>query len=61
MKTTEKIETFRTGQIVCPYCGHIDNDSWEYTESGEVFCGECHKEFYMERCVDIKYTTLKLK
>jgi hypothetical protein len=32
-------ENFVEDEIICPYCGYKDCDSWEFTESGEY---ECH-------------------
>ena len=56
----DEMDYFRKDEITCPYCGWEDKDSWEITESGEVFCGECGKEFYVERIVYVKYTSKPL-
>ena len=49
-----------TDSIVCPWCGYVDDSSWEYREdSGEVDCPECGKPFHFEREVSVSYTTTK--
>ena len=41
-----RFETRSTDQLVCPYCGHEDNDSWELGESDDRHqCGACDKFF----------------
>jgi len=57
----DEMDYFRTNEITCPYCGWKDRDSWELTESGEVFCSSCDKEFHVEREVDVKYTSKPLE
>lgn len=33
-------------EIICPYCGHVYSDSWEYGESeDDVICESCGKVF----------------
>jgi transcription elongation factor Elf1 len=47
--------------ITCPYCGHEDENSWEYSsDSTVVTCGACDKEFDMCRDIEVYYTTSKL-
>lgn len=42
----DEIDCFETEEIVCPYCGHIQSDSWEYADEDDcVECDECEKEF----------------
>ena len=60
MGNLDYLEYFRESEITCPYCKHKDQDSWEMEESGEVECGSCEKEFYVEREVDVKYTSSKI-
>ncbi len=63
MPTVDAIDTFRTDEIVCPHCGQVFTDSWEYgnqEDIGEVECGECDKAFYVRREIDISYTSEKL-
>ena len=62
-----RYETERTENIVCPYCGYEDRDSWEvdfgpgFDGDTTVVCGSCEQEFYASRMVDVCYTTKKLK
>ena len=60
-----RIETFhddtrQTDEIVCPYCGYIHSDSWEY-EDGDVTCCDCDLLFTVERNTEVTYTTTKGK
>lgn len=52
-----------TDNIVCPYCGHIDIDSWDIDPGAEdlglLECDECGESFYAERHISIDYTTRK--
>jgi uncharacterized protein (DUF2225 family) len=57
----DELDYFRESEITCPYCGWKDRDSWELTDSGEVICENCEKEFYVEREVDVKYTSKPLE
>lgn len=57
----DEMDYFRTNEITCPYCGWKDRDSWELTDSGEVICSKCEKEFHVEREVDVKYTSEPLE
>jgi transcription elongation factor Elf1 len=54
-----------TRNIVCPYCGYEDQDSWEVMpreeDLGVIECGMCGEEFEAERDVNITYSTYKLK
>jgi len=50
-----------TDEIVCPYCGYIITDSWDFDkDSGRLDCYECGKEFTYERDYDITYITEKI-
>ena len=50
-----------TREIVCPYCGYIYGDSWEFEDDGVLECVNCGKEFAYDRCVFVKYSTEKLE
>jgi len=54
-----------TRNIVCPYCGHVDRDSWEWNNGeegdGEAECGECEKSYGVSRHVMVKYSTRRAK
>ncbi len=63
---SNKIDHEITSEIVCPYCGYEEGDSWEwqhFLELGECSgeCGECGKEFYITMDVDVTYSTYKTK
>jgi hypothetical protein len=54
-----------TSNAVCPYCGHVDRDSWELgdgssgDEIGETECGGCGKTYVWVRSVTVDYSTQK--
>ena len=57
-----KIDHEYTYDAVCPYCGHVDKDSWELTEDDdETYCVSCEREYSYERNVSITYTTHKIE
>ncbi len=52
--------TYAEINIKCPWCGTVDDDSWEYKESdAEIDCGYCENSFSMELEVSVTYTTTK--
>lgn len=60
-----KIETEYTKYVTCPYCGHIDRDSWEIDFDGmegdtEIQCGTCDENFLASRIVTVTYCTRKI-
>lgn len=43
------IESKFTNNLVCPYCGHEEEDSWERAdENSECQCEQCEKYFIYE-------------
>lgn len=48
---------------ICPYCGFIDQDSWEIGDGDEgdfdSTCGHCEKEYRVSRMTRIEYSTSK--
>lgn len=51
-------ETMNEDEIICPYCGHRDSNSWEYDEGDYMLhCENCEKEFYVNAEVEILYST----
>lgn len=57
----DEMEHKFTDEIVCPYCGCIFNDSWEFEDDdGIILCEECGKEFNYTREINITYNTSKL-
>jgi DNA-directed RNA polymerase subunit RPC12/RpoP len=60
----KEYELWSNDEIVCPYCGHVHGDSWEYggdSECFEVDCAECEKKFDVTRNVSVTYTSSKLE
>lgn len=57
-----------TEYAVCPHCGFADQDSWEFDlgpgpgldGDGEVSCGSCGKDYFLERHVSVSYSSRKL-
>lgn len=49
-----------TSQIISPYCGWEDRDSWEAGDSGDMECDRCGKKFHLERDVTVTYSTDKI-
>jgi transposase-like protein len=64
----KKIDTFYTKDIICPYCGYEDTESYEMEgeeggwndATGEYKCPECNMKFHWRRSVSVKYVTTKL-
>lgn len=58
-----EFKTENTDKIVCPYCGHVHKDSWEYNDwSGKrVACHSCGEEFELHVEVTIEYTTERVE
>ena len=59
-----EIDHDNTNNLVCPYCGYEDRDSWEVYPGEEDLevceCGSCGKEFRAWRNISITYSTEKL-
>mgnify|MGYP001248578645 CR=1 FL=1 len=54
------IEHEYTSNIVCPYCGYEDKDSWERSDDSDIIsCNNCDKIFSYTRWVDVSYCTYK--
>lgn len=58
----EEIEHECTDEIVCPYCGREQSDSWEYHlndgDEIDIEC-DCGKTFFATANVSISYSTSK--
>lgn len=49
-------EQYGTDNIICPYCGYENEDSWEADESDEHYeCPNCGSYFSYEREVSVSY------
>ncbi len=54
------IEEYEDSEIVCPYCGHIIETTFDDYENGDFQnhtyeCWECEKEFLVDYEVDYKH------
>jgi len=58
MNETE-IDHDYTREIVCPWCGYVYSDSYEYSEGEGQECEHCGQNFDMYRHIDITYCTYK--
>ncbi len=56
----QEIDHEFTDEVVCPYCGQEESDSWEFSDSGSQKCSGCDKEFIFTRNVSVSYSTEKL-
>jgi hypothetical protein len=60
-----KIDHEFTREIVCPYCGYVHSESYEFgsggEEEGKDECGSCGKEFNWSRMISVDYSTSKPK
>ena len=50
-----------TSRIVCPYCGHIHSECYEYADDGKTECDACEMTFHFTRHVIVNYSTKKVK
>ena len=45
----------------CPYCGHVEADSWEIdfgtNGSAEVTCSACDKDYHCQQHVTVNYSS----
>lgn len=48
-----------TKEIVCPYCGNEQSDSWEFSEDGEITCDVCENDFDYEKIITVEWSTSK--
>ncbi len=49
-------------EVVCPYCGHEHEDSWDFFLTAEsdftdIHCSACDLEFQAERITTVEYRT----
>lgn len=62
VKNEEPEEQQFTSNIVCPYCGYENQDSWECSDDeDEEICGNCGSTFSYERIVTVEYTSYPVK
>jgi len=60
------IETTHTPHPICPHCGHVHKDAWEWQPNELEFdsdheCDACDKTFMVIRHASITYTTAEQK
>lgn len=61
------MNTENTRNIICPYCGYEDLDSWEMTSETEeeetikIECTNCEKKFDLIYHIVLTYSSFKLK
>jgi len=53
-------DTGYTQEIVCPWCGQEQSDSWEASDSEEHECDNCGNRYKHERNVQVDYSTEKI-
>lgn len=46
--------------IVCPYCGCVYEDTYEWNDSGEYTCDDCVNNFSYSKDISISYSTEKV-
>ena len=57
-----EFDTEYTDNVICPYCGYEDRDSWEYGQDDfETKCSSCGKEMSVTRNISISYSSWKLE
>ncbi len=60
-----EIEHENTQNIVCPYCGYEDYDSWEFDGENDVYqeheCCNCGNEFNVMREVQVLHIKKRKK
>lgn len=60
VKDHEDIDCDYTKEVVCPYCGNEQSDSWEYgydEEEHEVDCDHCERSFMMYVNTSVSYSS----
>lgn len=61
-----RLELCWNPEPVCPYCGHKRGDAWEINfglgleGSTEIDCGNCEKPYFVERNIEVTYSTSPL-
>jgi DNA-directed RNA polymerase subunit RPC12/RpoP len=57
----EEIDSEYEKEMICPYCGYENTDSFEFIDEGEGvrICGRCGRDFEFTVNVSITYSTKK--
>lgn len=62
MRTEDEYKTQHQNRAVCPYCGYIHEDCWEWSGLSDPYnCNNCEKPFSWTRIIDAYYSTEKIK
>ncbi len=57
---SKEIDTEYTDEVVCPYCGAEQGESWELADNNDDYdCNECGKVFGYERDIEVTYRSWK--
>lgn len=55
------IDCFCTDEVVCPHCGNVHSESYEFFDRTdaevEVTCTECERDFRASRDVSVSYSS----
>ena len=51
------VDHFHKDEATCPACGRVFGDSFEYADSDKQKCDRCGVLFWIERNVEVTYTT----
>lgn len=58
MTVPEESDYQGTDEVVCPYCGKEQGDSWELSsDDGDLDCYHCGRRFMYTRTVSVDYST----
>ena len=61
---SDEIRCTMTDEVVCPHCGYVDGDSWEWFRDGpeerEIECPQCGKVFLAEAEYEVSYTSREI-
>lgn len=64
-KYDTQLDTRREKSVICPHCGSVQQDIWEYEleqdDTREIECGNCEKEFFVCMQLNPTYTTSRIK
>ena len=61
----DKLDCSHTNEIICPYCGCEQSDSWEILrgdkhdgDTVDYSCDECEKDFVVEIHISVTYSSI---
>lgn len=60
----EEINTARTDELTCPYCGRVNTEGhlmFHRSECRVIQCDNCDREFDAVQHISVSYTTTKLQ